>query len=89
MKSALVVAFLFLSVSTIFPQELFDALKNNDLPKVKTLLKDNPRLLSSRDGSGNTPLHLAARQKQYETVSYCIVSKSVISEIPTKAQRTC
>ncbi|MRR21609.1 hypothetical protein EG830_01345 [bacterium] len=72
MKSALVVAFLFISASTIFPQELFDALKNNDLPKVKILLKDNPQLLSSRDESGNTPLHLAARQKQYETVSYLL-----------------
>ena len=72
MKSALMVAFLFLSVPTISSQELFDALKNNDLPKVKTLLKDNPQLLSSRDESGNTPLHLAVRQKQNETISYLL-----------------
>lgn len=72
MKFALMVAFLFMSVSTVSSQELFDALKNNDLPKVKTLLKDNPRLLSSRDESGNTPLHHAARQKQYETVSFLL-----------------
>lgn len=72
MKLALMVAFLFLSISTTFPQELFDALKNNDLPKVKTLLKENHQLLDSRDESGNTPLHVAVSQKQSETVSYLL-----------------
>jgi ankyrin repeat protein len=71
-KSALLVAFLFMSISTLFPQEIFDALKNNDLPKVQILLEDNPGLLTLTDDSGNTPLHIAVRQKQPETVSYLL-----------------
>ena len=72
MKLALMVALLLVCVSTTFSQELFDALKNNDLTKVMALLKDNPQLISSRDESGNTPLHLAVKQKQFETVSYLL-----------------
>ena len=37
-KLTLLVALLFMGVSTAFSQELFDAIKNNDLPKVKNLL---------------------------------------------------
>jgi ankyrin repeat protein len=72
MKLALMVTLLLVGVSTTFSQELFDALKNNDLPKVKTLLENNHQLLNSRDESGNTPLHLAVRQKQHETVAYLL-----------------
>ncbi len=72
MKLALMVALLLMGISTTFSQELFDALKNNDLPKVKTLITDNHQLLNSRDESGNTPLHLAVRQKQNETVSFLL-----------------
>jgi ankyrin repeat protein len=72
MKLTLLVALLFVSVSTVSSQELFDALKNNDLPALKALLETNPQLITSRDESGNTPLHLAVRQKQFEAVSYLL-----------------
>jgi ankyrin repeat protein len=71
-KLTLLAASLFLSVSASFSQGIFDAIKNNDLQKVKTLLKENPELISSKDESGNTPLHFAARQKQFETVSFLV-----------------
>ena len=72
MKLAFMVALFFLSAATALSQELFDALKNNDLSKVKTLVEANNQLLGSKDESGNTPLHLAVNQKQYETVSYLL-----------------
>ncbi len=43
MKLTLLVACLFMSVTTTFSQPLFEALKNNDLPEVKVLLADNPQ----------------------------------------------
>jgi ankyrin repeat protein len=86
MKLALLVAFLFMSVSTLFPQEIFDALKNNDLSKVKILLENNPGLLTLTDDSGNTPLHLAVRQKQTETVSYLLGLGAEVNCLNTSKQ---
>jgi ankyrin repeat protein len=39
---------------------LFKAVDSGDLGEVKALLKENPKLVSSRDNIGVTPLHLAA-----------------------------
>lgn len=41
-------------------QEIFDAVKNNDVAKVKQLLGNNASWISLKDASGNTPLHRAA-----------------------------
>ncbi len=86
MKPILVVALLIMGVSATFSQELFDAIKNNDLPEVKTLLETNPGLLSIRDESGNTPLHLAVRQKQPETVSYLLGRGADVNSVNTNQQ---
>jgi ankyrin repeat protein len=39
--------------------EIHNAAKAGDLAKVKTLLKENPELVSSKDDRGNAPLHMA------------------------------
>jgi ankyrin repeat protein len=41
---------------------LFKAIDSGDLGEVKALLKTNPKLVSSRDNHGCTPLHLAAHR---------------------------
>jgi uncharacterized protein len=43
-----------------FCGEIHDAAETGDLAKVKTLLNKLPKLVSSKDSSGYTPLHLAA-----------------------------
>lgn len=86
MKLTLVVAFLFMGMSTLFSQEIFDALKNNDLPKVKALLENDPQLLTSRDESGNTLLHFAVRQKQPETVAYLLGKGADINSLNKSLQ---
>jgi len=86
MKLTWVVALLFVGVSTTFSQELFDAIKNNDLPGIKTLLETNPQLLTSRDETGNTPLHIAAGLKQYETVSFLIGRGADVNSLNTNRQ---
>jgi ankyrin repeat protein len=40
--------------------EIHDAVEAGDLAKVKTLLKENPKLVLSKDANGWTPLHRAA-----------------------------
>jgi ankyrin repeat protein len=43
-----------------FCGEIHSASAAGDLAKVKTLLKDNPELVSSKDNTGMTPLHWTA-----------------------------
>lgn len=48
----------------VFCGEIHDAAVRGDLPKVKTLLKDHPELVSSKDNNGVTPMHRAAEFNQ-------------------------
>ena len=41
---------------------IHDAARTDDLGKIKALLKENPKLVSSKDDQGMTPLHWAARE---------------------------
>lgn len=78
-KLTWVVALLFMGMSTAFSQEIFDAIKKNDLPQIRSLLENNPRLLSSRDDSGNSPLHFAVRQIQPETISFLLAEGAEVN----------
>ena len=60
LKSFFLVGALFLITINIQAQEIFDAVKNNDLAKVKSLIENDTSLLNSKDVSGNTPLNIAA-----------------------------
>jgi ankyrin repeat protein len=86
MKLTWVVALLYMGMSTAFSQGIFDAIKNNDLPQIKALLKSNPELLGSRDDTGNSPLHFAVRQKQPETVSFLLAEGADVNCTNTNLQ---
>ena len=49
--------------SSAFCGPIHDAAQQGDLAKVTAFLQSNPRLVSSRDDNGDTPLHLAAGQQ--------------------------
>ncbi len=51
---------LFTLAGAVRAQEIFDAVKNGDLAKVKTLIEKDSSLLNIKDAAGNTPLHHAA-----------------------------
>jgi len=55
--------------------EIHEAVKNNDLVKVKTLIKGNPDLVFSKDDDGFTPLHLAAANGYMEMAESCQQSR--------------
>jgi ankyrin repeat protein len=40
--------------------DLHEAAREDDLEKVKALLKDKPDLVFSKDNNGRTPLHVVA-----------------------------
>ena len=55
---SLALASLFMLALSIpaFCGEIHDAVKGGDLARVKALLKNNPKLVSSKDNKGKTPL---------------------------------
>ncbi len=60
LKSILVVIVLVFVTTIMQPQEIFDAVKTNDLAKVKTVVEKDASLVNLKDAAGNTPLHVAA-----------------------------
>jgi len=56
--------------------EIHEAVKNNDLVKVKTLIKGNPDLVFSKDDDGFTPLHLAAANGYMEMAEFLLANKA-------------
>jgi ankyrin repeat protein len=61
LKSILVLAVVLCAGAATQSQEIFDAVKANDLTKVKALAEKDASLVNSTDIAGNTPLHLAAK----------------------------
>jgi ankyrin repeat protein len=53
-------------------QEIFDAVKNNDLDKVKVLIEKDASLFNIKDEAGNTPLHHAAMIGSVEMTDYLL-----------------
>ncbi|MHC4112341.1 MAG: ankyrin repeat domain-containing protein [Planctomycetota bacterium] len=58
--AALVLLLAFSGCNVQAPPELFTAISQGDLEYTKTTLQENPKLVNSKDESGNTPLLLAA-----------------------------
>ena len=58
-KLILVFVVLLLRVVSIQGQDIFDAIKNNDVARVQALLEKDTSLVNQKDTEGNTPLHKA------------------------------
>jgi ankyrin repeat protein len=65
----------------IFCGEIHDAAKAGDLAKVKALLKENPKLVLSKDKEGWTPLHVAAENGCKDVVELLLASKADVNAI--------
>ena len=62
-----------------FCDEIHDAARDGDLAKVMALLKDNPNLVFSKDGTGLTPLHEAASQGHEDMAQYLLFNKAEVN----------
>jgi hypothetical protein len=62
-----------------FSGEIHDAARNGDLEKVKTLLKDNPDLVSSKDKWDRTPLHWAAVGGHKDVAELLLTNKAEVN----------
>ena len=59
--------------------EIHDAVKNNDLAKVRGLIKDSPDLVFSKDEDGFTPLHLADANGYKEMAELLLANKADVN----------
>ena len=59
-KLNLIICLLLVAANNFNAQEIFQAVKANDLAMVKTLLEKDASLLSVKDNNGSTSLHVAA-----------------------------
>jgi len=79
-KTILAGAFLLLAgAMNVRGQEIFDAVKAGDLPKVRSLIEADPLLLQARDESGCTPLHWACRGVHEEVLTYLVTRKADVN----------
>jgi ankyrin repeat protein len=80
MKKLVVISLALVSLSiTGQPQEIFKAVKDNDLPAVKTLVEQDTSLVRLADAWGRTPFHWAAANGQVEMASYLLAKGSNIN----------
>jgi len=71
-QSFFAISIFLLAAGTIQSQEIFDAVKNNDLVKVKGLIEKDVSLVNIKDEAGNTPLHHAAMIGSYDIIEYLL-----------------
>lgn len=67
------------AVSDSQPPSIHDAARKGDLERVKSLLKDHPDWVLSKDKLDRTPLHGAATQGQREVVEWLLVNRAEVN----------
>ena len=60
-------------------QQIHKAVKDNDLPEVRQLLKNDPDLVFAKDENGFTPLHLAAANGYKDMVDFLLTTKADVN----------
>lgn len=73
MKKLILVSFsLLIIVTAVYSQEIFDAIRNGDLSKVKELVERDPATVKLENQDHDTPLHMAALMDNAEMAKYLI-----------------
>jgi len=71
-KTILITGLVLLAVMTINAQEIFDAVRNGDIAKVKDLVEKDLQLVKVRNARQSTLLHVAADVNNGQIVSYLL-----------------
>lgn len=68
----LITCVVLVAAMSIHAQEIFDAVRKGDLPKVKELIEKDPRLFEAKNSRSSTPLHVASDVNNSAIVRYLI-----------------
>ena len=79
MPGALLTLMLTMWCASAMCQQINKAVKDNNLPEVRQLLKNDPNLVFSRDEDGFTPLHLAAANGYKSMVEFLLTTKADVN----------
>ena len=80
-KTILITGLVLLAVMTINAQEIFDAVRNGDMAKVKVLIEGYPQLVKARNARQSTPLHVAVDVDNEPITRYLIEKGADISAL--------
>jgi ankyrin repeat protein len=75
----IVFALVLASSCTALAGEIHHAVHENDIPKVKKLLQDNPDLISAKSEHGYTPLHMAASHGYKDMAELLLANKAEVN----------
>ena len=70
---------ILIAIVPVFSQGIFEAVWDNDLDRVKKLIKENPALLHYKSNEGYSPLHSAARMGLKDIVKFFIEKETDIN----------
>ena len=65
----LIIVYMIIGTS-IYSQDIYQAVKDGNTEQVKNLLLKSPDLLNAKNQDALTPLNLAAQEKQYEVAKF-------------------
>jgi cytohesin len=65
--------------STGYSSNIYKAVINGDLAKIKLLLKENPKLVFSRDNVGQTPLIMAIYSSRKDVAAFLLANKAEVN----------
>jgi hypothetical protein len=68
-----------LAVQKVAATTIFDATRDNDLEKVRALIKDHPDLAFSKDDNGVTPLHYAAAMGSEDMAELLLTNRADVN----------
>jgi ankyrin repeat protein len=71
-KPVLVSCLLLVAAIAVSAQEICDAVKANDLAKVKSLIEPNSQLVHAKDTDGRRPLHWACEGVHFEVLKFLV-----------------
>jgi hypothetical protein len=72
LKSVLLLLILLFFSEKANTQEIFDAVRNNNLNKIKELVESDSSLAYVKNAANNTPLHIAANRNYTDIIKYLI-----------------
>lgn len=71
-KSIVFIAIVQILSAKTYSQEIFVAVKKNDLTSIKELIGANQQLVHAKDSTGRTPLHWACRGVHYDVLKFLV-----------------